>query len=81
MGESEIMRDNETEGGVVPENTKWVGGRGREKAGENRERIVERERGEGICIMIYYIIAHEVWHKWHGVLNLFSHDDAKGTAR
>lgn len=58
-GESEIMRDNESVGGVVPENTKWAWGRGRETAGESREKTVEEEE----CIIVYYIIEDEVWHQ------------------
>ena len=57
--ESEIMRDNESVGGVVPENTKWAWGRGRETAGESREKTVEEEE----CIIVYYIIKDEVWHQ------------------
>lgn len=63
--ESEIMRDNDREGGVVPENTKWAGGRGRENAGESEEKAAERERRKGRCIMMCYVTADQVWHKRH----------------
>lgn len=66
-GELEIMRDNESKGGVVPENRKWAGGRGRQKTEECGEKIVERERREGRCFIIYYIIPEHVWHKRRGV--------------
>lgn len=64
-GQSDIMRDNKTKGGVVPENRKWVGGRKKDR--ESREKTAEKERRKGRCIMIYYIIAEQAQHKWKGL--------------